>query len=584
MDWATFKASTDTERNYSAGCLTLFALPFALCGLAVLYLAGSAVWSWQQMRSWEPVPAEILSVELESHDGDDSTTYRVAARYRYSFGGRSYVGERVAISRFADNIGDFHHDLHARLRDAQVRGEPVTAYVNPRHPDQAVLNRELRWMLALLMTAFGLVFAGVGLGLMFGAFISSRSERQQDDLKRRYPGQPWCWRPEWQDGRISGSNRATAYLATGFAVFWNLVSWPALSALPRELESGNKAALLALLFPLVGIGLAIWAIHAWLRLRRFGVSTLVLDSFPAPLGGLLRGTAKASAQIPGSEAFTVTLNCIEQRTRGSGDDSSKRERVLWQDTQTIPRHRCQISPGYSTIPIEIRVPADEPPTSEESADDEIIWRLEVSGECPGPDYTSRFDVPVFDTGQAAAEESSHTEWSAHEQAAEPDIDSLRKLGILVNRLPDGDQQWIFARARHKGVATGVTLFTLIWTGVTAGLLYSDAPLLFPIAFGLFNLIMIAWTLTMWFKQYRFRVGVTGLTLAKGLLGGQVAIAPDQVKKIKPSRGMQAGNKLYYDLKIETTDNREYIAARSLDDLSLARQIAGYLRASLAAAS
>lgn len=44
--------------------------------------------------------------------------------------------------------------------------------------------------------------------------------------------------------------------------------------------------------------------------------------------------------------------------------------------------------------------------------------------------------------------------------------------------------------------------------------------------------------------------------------------------------MQAGNKLYYDLKIETNDNREYVAARSLDDLNLARQIAGYLQAQL----
>ena len=530
------------------------------------------------MRSWEPVTAEILSVELEARAGDDSTTYRVLAHYQYTYGGLSYLGERVAINRFADNVGDFQRELYARLRDAWNRGEHVTAYVNPELPYQAVLHRELRWMLMLVITVFGLVFAGVGLGLMFGSHFARRSKRGQDDMKGRYPNQPWRWRAQWKDGRISGSNRKTAYVATGFAAFWNLVSWPAVTALPRELESGNQAAWLVLIFPLIGIGLIVWAVQAWLRLRRFGVSTVELDSFPVPLGGALTGTVKASAEIPVTDEFTVALNCVEKTTRQSGGKSTTSERVLWQDTQTIPRHRCQLTPGYSTIPIDIPVSADQPPTTDESGDYEIIWRLEVNGECPGTDYASRFDIPVFATGEVMAEESGRAE---QDRAAEPDADALRKLGILVQRLPNGDQQWVFARARHKVVAAGLTMFSLIWTGATAGLFYADAPVYFPVVFGLFALLMIYGTLTMWFKQYRLRIGSTGLTLAKGIFGADVAITPDRVKNISPARGMQAGNKLYYDLKIETIDNREYIAARSLDDLSLARQIAGHLQAQLA---
>ena len=578
MDSPSFKASKRSERNYSAGCLTLFALPFALCGFAVLYLAASSIWNWQQMQSWEPVTAEILRIELEAHDGDDSTTYKVSAQYHYTYGGHSYLGERVAISPFADNVGDFQRELYARLRDARNRGEHVTAYVNPQRPDEAVLHREIRWMLTLLITVFGLLFAGVGVGLMFRGYVGRRIKRGQDDLKARYPNQPWRWRPEWKDGRISGSNRKTAYMATGFAAFWNLVSWPAVTALPSELESGNQAALLVLIFPLIGIGLVVWAVRAWLRLRRFGVSTFELDSFPVPLGGVLRGTVKATAEVPVNEAFTVALNCVEQTTRQSGGKSTKSERVLWQDTQAIPRHRCQLVPGYSTIPIDMRLPVDQPPTTEESGDDGIIWRLELNGECPGPDYASRFDVPVFDTGEATAEESGRAE---HDRAAAPDADALRKVGILMHRLPNGDQQWVFARGRHKTVAAGLTLFSLIWTGATGALFYADAPVYFPVVFGLFALLMIWWTLTMWFKQYRVRIGSKGLTLAKGIFGADVAITPDRVKTIRPTRGMQAGNKLYYDLKIETTDDREYIAARSLDDLSLARQIAGHLQAQLA---
>src|SRR4249919_672370 len=91
----------------AVGCLALFALPFAAVGVFGLYLASSTLWTRTRMQSWVEAPARIQSLDLEEHQGDDSTTYKVRTTYRYSFGGRDFSGDRVAISGMADNIGSF---------------------------------------------------------------------------------------------------------------------------------------------------------------------------------------------------------------------------------------------------------------------------------------------------------------------------------------------------------------------------------------------------------------------------------------------------------------------------------------------
>jgi len=47
----------------------------------------------------------------------------------------------------------------------------------------------------------------------------------------------------------------------------------------------------------------------------------------------------------------------------------------------------------------------------------------------------------------------------------------------------------------------------------------------------------------------------------------------EIADIKPVRGMSAGNKLYYDLKLETGDRLLPVAARSIDNLKTAEEIA-----------
>lgn len=571
------------KRNGKLGAavLTLFALPFAAAGVAVLYLACAGLWTWHRMSYWVPVPAELLSVTLEENRGDDSTTYRVAARYRYSYDGRDYVNDRVAITRFSDNIGDFHQRLYRELDAARTRSQRVTAYVDPDDPQDATLNRELRTMLTLLMLVFGLVFGGVGFGLMAGARIGARKLAAQRRLQERFPNQPWRWRPDWNEGRIKGSSRRTAYVAAGFAVLWNLISLPAAVAAPRELERGNWAVLIALLFPAVGVGLAVWAVRSWRRLRRFKESTLILDDMPVSLGGRLRGTVSIGAAVPVESAFEIELNCVE-RTRSRGRNRRSTERLLWQETWTVPKARCQLSATYSTVPVDIPLPDDQPPSSTDEDERRIFWRLEVAGECSGPDYLSRFEIPVFATstvqGRDAARFGLDTGSAASERAAErPDARALEAMGIVWESAPGGREAWTFKRARHKSVAVGLTVFMAAWTAVVGVLLVSDAPRLFPIVFGLVDALFVWWMLNLWLVEYRIVVRGDTLILERRGLGRRKREIPrGRIARVSARRGMRAGDKLYYDLRVDTLDKHTYTAASALGDYAVARWLAEHL--------
>jgi hypothetical protein len=556
----------------------LFALPFAGIGVGALVWGASDVLTWQRTSAWTAVPATLLTVVLEEHDGDDSMTYEATATYSYEYAGQDYTGTRVAIGSGADNVGSFQRDLYWQLRTAQERGAPTVAYVDPQNPASAVLNRDLRYGLVLFKGVFVLVFGGVGFGLLFGARHGGAKLAAEQILQEQFPNEPWRWRPEWASGRISGSARTAAYVAIGFAVVWNLISLPSALFIPDEIASGNRLAAIGLLFPLVGVGLAVWAIRSWLRLKRFKVATLVLQRTPVALGGRLKGAIRVDAEVPIATDFKLELVCSEETVTGSGKNRHRSERMLWQKEWRVPRHQCQIGPTLTSIPVDIAVPADQPAASPTNDSPKIEWRLDVTGECPGPDFWSRFELPVFAGVERATASEPEAQGPAHSaratEAERPVPATLAAHGIDYERLPQGGEAWTFRRARHKGVALGVSAFALVCLAGTAVLFMSDAPVFFAIIVALFDAIFVYWALSLWLTEHR-------VTLERGLLTlsrrGFMARAPVEIpaqwlRAVRAKHGMQAGNKLYYDLEVETSDGT-HTAASSLASYDVASWLA-----------
>jgi uncharacterized membrane protein YdbT with pleckstrin-like domain len=91
-----------------------------------------------------------------------------------------------------------------------------------------------------------------------------------------------------------------------------------------------------------------------------------------------------------------------------------------------------------------------------------------------------------------------------------------------------------------------------------------------IAFAAFDTIFVWWALSLWFTEYRVKLDDSVLTLERrGFMARSPVTIPRQwVRNVRAKRGMQAGNKLYYDLQVETPDGT-YTAASSIGDYAVA---------------
>lgn len=205
---------------------------------------------------------------------------------------------------------------------------------------------EGNWSQAAFFGLFALTFGGVGIGGLVALARGRRKLAAAEALRARHPDAPWLWRPDWASGVIEDSNRTLARFAWGFAALWNLVSLPAgYFGVRAAREQGNRAGMIALLFPLAGLGLVLWAARISARVRRFGVSRLELETRPAAIGRSLAGTVQAPLSLVPAEGFRVVLSCIRRVTTGSGDDRSTSERILWQEEQRVSGRPSRTAQG-----------------------------------------------------------------------------------------------------------------------------------------------------------------------------------------------------------------------------------------------
>ena len=544
--------SKQSKPKTGVGCLILFSLPFAATGVVMTFLVAKSVVGYLDARSWEEVSAKIVSAELKrSDDSDGGTTYRAVATYDYVYHDQNYRGERVSFHGGSDNIGSFHKDIYKELSQHQKTGQPFRCYVNPDEPSESVLYRDLRWEMLCFMMLFALVFGGVGFGLLFGSVWGYRQAKAENVYKEQYPEEPWRWKEEWGGGRIQSSSKPKMIAAIVFATFWNLVSAPLWFILPNEVvDKGNRMALLGAIFPVVGIGLIVWAIRTVLRWRKYGESLFEMASVPGVVGGTLAGVIHTSQHIAPEGGFHVTLNCVRKRTTGSSKNRRTSETILWQDERTMAREMLKDDLTQSAIPVLFHVPYDQPQTSEEDSSNQVTWKLKVEAATPGIDYSASFDVPVFETPESdpdfVLDESLLADYVAR---TDPEAD-LRSAGVVRTASPDGwAQRFVFPMARCLGSAIGMSVFLLIWIGAIVMMRQLEAPILFPIVFGLFGLLILLIVLDLWFYRSVVDVSPDGITVRAGLMGTgrEQRIDVGDLDQIKPKSGMQSGNRIYYQI-------------------------------------
>lgn len=464
--------------------LFLFALPFFGVGVWMGYsIAGDLVDAWQ-MQKWTPVEAELRDGGYHSHDSDDGYTYEAYARYRYSFAGVHYENDRVAIAGGADNIGDFQRDLGQRLSAALRRGGHITVYVNPGTPAEAVVDRSLRWGLIGFKAIFFLVFGGVGTGLIIWAFMAPREKELSAPGLR---DSPWLANDDWQSAVIRSGSRASMWFAWGFALLWNLISAPLPFLVYEEvIEKHNLLAVIGLLFPLVGLGLLVWAIRRTREWHRFGPAPVTLDPFPGSIGGNVGGRIDVRLPFEPSRRFAVTLTSLFSHESGSGDNRSRRERADWQDKQVA---HATAGPYGTRLSFRFDVPDDlHASDAAKSGDAWHLWRLNLRAELPGADIDRDYEIPVYPTRQKSRGLSGLSIDAAKSAQKQFDLEDIRRR----IRLSEGiaGKSMLYPAGRYLSSGLAGCLFGAIFTTAGWFLLTHEGATILGSVFGMVGLLIM----------------------------------------------------------------------------------------------
>jgi len=371
------KAGASSRKSAGVG-LMLLGLAFLCAGMAVLYVGVvSPLHDYMDSSGWVEVMAELDSAELVETRSDDGTTWKVVARYRYRYRHTWYVGTQVGLQDFADSEREYHETLLRRLREENHK-QRLTARVNPHRPDEALLVREIRTSTMVMMSLFGLVFGGAGVGIMVAGRLRWRNRQVSA-------------------GGNSASNDIVPCNQRNAALLWSFLAFvtfalsvPGTLAIPEEMARGNKAILVVLVFPLVGVWLLWTALRLWRDWLRFGPLPVRLSPAPGQLGGDVGGTVMIPLLWRGEAHLRARLQCVRNYTTGAGKNRRQNQQVLWQEKQVVALEAA----GRGTRVSFCFSPPAHLPVSETPSSDYHAWELSLEGDFRNYPLLRSWTLPV----------------------------------------------------------------------------------------------------------------------------------------------------------------------------------------------
>jgi hypothetical protein len=269
---------------------------------------------------------------------------------------------------------------------------------------------------------------------------------------------------------------------------------------------------------------------------------------------------------------------------GSGKNRSTKEKILWQEEQRAKKEELYPGPLGAAARFSFQIPEDCRGTDQENSSNAILWTLQVKADIPGVDYDATFDIPVFRTEASSATSTVFTQ-PAHRVSGE-ELHRLRQDSkIKIRTDPGAGKEIYFPPARNPGMAGGLTLFFLIWSGFIWLMLHLGAPMIFPILFGLFWLLIFFGVLDMWFGTSRVMVDADGLAVKSGFfgIGRRRAYPRSEIEDVKTRIGTQSGGRSgtpFYDLYLVRRSGRDVLIGRYIRNKREAEWLAGEVKACL----
>jgi hypothetical protein len=413
--------------------------------------------------------------------------------------------------------------------------------------------------------AMGLLSAAIVCGgliaLIFG--IHAKKQALIISAAKADNEKPWLKRKDWAEGRIPSSSRKAVLLLWIFIAFWCGISGAIfLFVVLPQWHQGNRAALIALIFPVIGLAMILFALNTTLAWRKFGRSVFQMAAVPAALGGTLQGEIQVKTKLEPRHGLYSRLSCVRRTTTGASNNRRTSEKILWQDEKWLRADLPQTDLNATGVPVYFKLP-DHLPESTAMHGDGIHWKLETSATLRGPDFHAAFEVPVFKSSEPPEISDDPT---AHCQLS---LDEIRKQihsKIQIADLPDGGREFIFPAARNPGFATGATVIWLIWTAAIILLICKHAPPLLPLVAGAIDLLMAAFVFDLWFHRNRVTIEAGEIKIETAWLAfkRQTSLKISDAANFAADVGAMAGHTAYFDLRVRARDGGEFTLAKNLN--------------------
>ncbi len=437
---------------------------------------------------------------------------------------------------------------------------------------------------AIVLIVVGVICVATGLLVVGGLRSTAAANSRSEALQARYPGKPWMWREEWMNRSIRDSNRVGAIGMWIFALFWNAISIPlAVLIAPSELAKGHHAALLILLFPLIGIFVFIAAIYQTLRSIRFGTSTCHLENVPVVPGRKFRGDVEIGNDTVPEDGYHFRIASLQAMTTGSGKNRSTTEHTLWDDEIEVNAAAAMRSPTGVRVPFELATPPDGHTTDESDSSNRYFWRLYATAQFAGVDYAAQFQIPVFQTGEAV----DGSEFAAFEQRHRSEA-ARRQLplsaGVQITARPEGGEEFQIRAKKTIGGMLRSLLFLVILNAALAALIHYNAPFGFRAVLFLIDLLVILASIDYLFGKTTATVDATGVKVRWECFGAAWTTSYDAAAIASIDGATPGGNNASsFAVKLKLSNGRTrilggYLPDRESADIVAARMMADLRRA------
>jgi len=379
-----------TRGGKGAGCVIGFLLVFLLFGLAFavpFFLL--PMWRTFDARTWDAVPCTVERAWVETHSGDDGSTYSIGVVYLYEVGGRRYAGERYDF--FIGSTSS--REGKTEIVEGLPPGVQTTCWVDPDDPTSAVLSRSLRGDFAFgLLTLPFILFPLVLIVAMLGSRRTKRRRRERRIPK--HEGFERSRRREAAEALRTGWLAPTAsplgnlVSTTVVAVLWNSIVAPFVYFVYRDWGEDPELGCVALIL----VPFAVFGV-LFLAGIPYGVLALLnprpevaLSSPRADPGGTLEVRWRLRG-LPG-RVRRLKVDLVATGTaRTSGPNGSKTSAEEVATVEVVDtRERSEIAGGSRTV----QLPPDAPTTSAG-----VDWQVKLHGEIAlWPDVTAAFPLRV----------------------------------------------------------------------------------------------------------------------------------------------------------------------------------------------